>query len=203
MIALLAPLVAGCGLLGGGSTPAAPPPQIDTSLVPHVKACPPATGGLAGITLGQVRLGMTRAEVRRAYTQSNDRGTPFEDFFCLTPIGVRVAFASPALLHTLSASEQSAIDGRVIWVSTANRRYGLGRIRPGAPIAKARGLPLVGPVRVGLNDWYFAPHGASTLVFKVRHGVIQEIGIAQTGLTGSLAADTALIRSLPAIAEGS
>jgi hypothetical protein len=34
------------------------------------------------------------------------------------------------------------------------------------------------PYRVGLNTWYLVPDGRVRGVLKVRHGVIQEIGIA-------------------------
>jgi hypothetical protein len=44
-------------------------------------------------------------------------------------------------------------------------------------------LKLTGPIKVGLNDWYLAPNGTSTAVFKVRKDVIQEIGIGDKSLT--------------------
>ncbi len=35
-----------------------------------------------------------------------------------------------------------------------------------------------GAFHVGLNDWYAVRHSAAAIVLKVRHGVVQEIGIA-------------------------
>ena len=81
--------------------------------VTTIRGCPLATGRLSGQTLGLVKLGMTRAQARHAYTHSSDRGKRYEDFFCLTPIGVRVGYASPALLKTLPASERKRFEGRV------------------------------------------------------------------------------------------
>jgi hypothetical protein len=42
--------------------------------VPKVKGCPAATGTLSGSGLGLLRLGMTRAQARHAYTKSSNRG---------------------------------------------------------------------------------------------------------------------------------
>ena len=200
MIAVLPSLaLAGCGL-GGGSTSGPPPAAVNTGLLPTVKRCPPATGSLSGTTLGRVRLGMTRAQAKQAYTQSTDRGTPGEDFFCLTPIGVRVAYPSQSLMQSLPSSEQGQFAGRVIWASSANARFAFAGIRPGGSLAAARKkLHLVGPIQVGANAWYFASGGAATGVFKVRGGQIQEVGIAVAALTGSAQADTTLITSLPTI----
>ena len=157
--------------------------------VPHVAGCPKATGSLSGGTLGLVKLGDTRAQAARAYTHSSNRGKQYEDFFCLTPIGVRVGFASPALLHTLPKSEQGKLAGRVIWASTSSAYYTIDGIRVGATVAAAGlKLKLTGPIHVGLNDWYIAPNGASTAVLKTRHGVIEEIGIGDKSLTGTPAA---------------
>jgi hypothetical protein len=40
-------------------------------------------------------------------------------------------------------------------------------------------------IPIGLNDWYVAPGHGSNYVFKVRHGVIQEIGIANKAKTST------------------
>jgi hypothetical protein len=148
------------------------------------RRCPPATGHVTGATLGLVRLGMTRSQARAAFMRSSDRGKRYEDFFCLTPIGVRVGYASPASLRTLSVGLRPQLRGRVIWASTANQYYSVYHIRPGATLAAARQrLKLAGPFHVGLNDWYLATDGPATAVFKAREGTIQEIGIGDKRLT--------------------
>jgi hypothetical protein len=158
--------------------------------------CPVATGRLRGNTLGLVTLGMTRERARRAFTHSSDRGRRYEDFFCLTPNGVRVGYASPRLLATLPRRERARLAGRVVWASTANRFYSLRGIRPGATLTAARRkLRTGGPFHVGLNYWYFAPDGSSRALLKVRHGLVQEIGIANKVLTNSRKAQHALITS--------
>jgi hypothetical protein len=164
--------------------------------VPFVKRCPRATGTLAGTRLGLVTLGMTRAQARRAYTHSSDRHKQYEDFFCLTPIGVRVGYASPKLLHTLPSAKRAHLSNRVIWASTSSGYYAVHGIRPGATIAAAGAvLKLTGPIVIGLNHWYLAPNGSSTAVLKVRHGIIEEIGIGDKRLTHGHKAQHAFLSS--------
>ena len=164
--------------------------------VPKVKGCPAATGTLSGSGLGRLRLGMTRARARHAYTKSSNRGKRYEDFFCLTPIGIRVGYGSPALLTAFPKKKRGAYEGRVAWASTSSAYYAVHGIRVGATIAAAgKILKITGPFKIGLNAWYVAPNGASTAVFKVRRALIQEIGIADKSLTSSTKADKRFLRS--------
>jgi len=152
--------------------------------VPYVPRCPAAAGPLSGGKLGSIRLGMTREEARRAYRHSSDRGERYEDFFCLTPIGIRVGYASPKLLATLPAPGRASVRGRVVWASTSNPRYAIMGVQPGAVLEAASRRLHVGKVLpIGLNDWYLAPAGSVTAVLKVRHGVVEEVGIADRALT--------------------
>jgi hypothetical protein len=57
-------------------------------------------------------------------------------------------------------------------------------LRPNTPLSVARRhLRLSKPFVVGLNTWYLAPDGSSTAVLKVRHGMVEEIGIGDRALT--------------------
>jgi 6-phosphogluconolactonase (cycloisomerase 2 family) len=152
--------------------------------VPKVPRCPAASGKLGGTSLGRLHLGMTRAQARRAFTHSSSRGERYEDFFCLTPIGVRVGYASPKLLALVKPGQRRSLRGRVVWASTSSGYYAISKIRPGATIAAAKRVLHVGAaIPIGLNDWYFAAIRGSSAVLKVRHGVVQEIGIADRALT--------------------
>ena len=106
--------------------------------VPRVARCPGATGSARGTGIGPVRLGMTRAQAERAFTRSSNRGTRYEEFFCLTPIGIRVGYASPKLLASVPAAERGRLRGRVVWISTASAFYAIQGIPPGRD---ARGRP--------------------------------------------------------------
>jgi hypothetical protein len=139
---------------------------------------------------------MTRAQARHEYAYSSNRRRHYEDFFCLTPAGVRVGYASPALLKTLSSAEQRRYEGRVVWASTSNPLYDVHGVRPGSGLAAAgKQLHLTGPFHIGLNYWYLAPNGSSTAVLKVRHGIVEEIGIAEKSLTRGHKAQLAFLRS--------
>ncbi len=164
--------------------------------VPHVPGCPAASGRLAGHSLGLARLGMTRAQARHAYKHSSDRGKKYQDFFCLTPIGVRVGYASPKLLSTLPKAKRHHLADHLIWASTSNAYYTVHGIRPGATITAAtKALRTEAPFHIGLNLWYLAPNGPSTAVLKVRHGIVQEIGIATKTLTHGRTAQRAFLHS--------
>jgi hypothetical protein len=60
-----------------------------------------------------------------------------------------------------------------------------------------RVLHLTGPIRIGLNDWYLAPFGNARAVLKVRHGVVEEIGIAVKALTANHKIASRFLNSFP------
>ncbi len=155
-----------------------------THTIPVRPGCPGATGGLNGVSLGSARLGLTRARVRRAFRRSSNRGRRYMDFFCLTPNGIRAGYPAPKLLRALSPAERRRVQGRVVLVLTANPHYALRGVRPGARLeAVARRLRIGARFQIGLNTWYLAPNGPSHGVLKVRHGVIEEVGVANRQLT--------------------
>ncbi|HTU85753.1 MAG TPA: lipase family protein [Solirubrobacteraceae bacterium] len=180
-LALLPVAAAGSG--GGRSAPGA--------------SCPVVTGSLHRKTLGLIHLGMTRAQARRAYSHSSNRGRRYEDFFCLTPVGVRVGYASPRLLGHLPRRQRSRYRGRIVWASTSDLHFAVEGVRPGTKVRVARRMirHLSAPFTVGRNDWYLARMAGATAVLKVRHGVVQEIGIADLALTRTRAADSIFLRS--------
>jgi hypothetical protein len=182
-LALLPVAGPGSGSNGAGSAPGA--------------SCPVVTGSLHGKTLGLVRLGMTRAQARHAYSHSSNRGRRYEDFFCLTPIGVRVGYASPKLLGRMPRRQRGRYRGRVVWASTSDVHFAIGGVRPGATVRAARRMirHLGTPFEVGLNDWYLTRMSGATAVLKVRHGVVEEIGIADLALTRNRVADRIFLHS--------
>jgi hypothetical protein len=55
-----------------------------------------------------------------------------------------------------------------------------------SPARPPAGRPRHPPAPPGsLNDWYLAPDGRVRAVLKVRRGTVQEVGIANPGLTTS------------------
>jgi hypothetical protein len=167
-----------------------------TTTAPRAKRCPSATGRLRGTRLGLLTLGMTRAQAIGKYARSSTRGTRFEDFFCVTPIGVRAGYASKLLLKTLTRHQRAGVRRRVVLVLTANRFYALRGVRPGARLrVAAKALHTGAGMRVGVNDWYLAPNGPSTAVIEVRRGIVDDIGIATKMLTHGRRAQLRFIKS--------
>ncbi|MGI9184531.1 MAG: hypothetical protein ACR2GZ_06125 [Solirubrobacteraceae bacterium] len=182
----------------GPAIAAAPPPRSGSRSRSRA-GCPRATGRLRGTRLGLARLGMTRGQARRAYRHSSDRRRRYQDLFCLSHGGVRVAVASsPRLLRKLARRERRRVRGRVVLILTGNHFYALHGIRPGTRLARVRRrLRPSRPFRVGRNLWYFSANGASTGLIKVRRGVIEEIGIANRSLVATPRARRRFLRSFP------
>ena len=165
--------------------------------LPPVAGCPPATGRMNGHSIGKVNLGMTRNRIRVLFSRHASRGRHFEDFFCLKPIGTRVGYSTPLLLKTLSKQAQKSLKGKVVWASTSNPFYSLDGVRPGESLKKAS-KKLGGtekPFHIGHNYWYLARKGKFTAVLKVRHGEVQEIGIANNLLTATRQNQSVLMHS--------
>jgi hypothetical protein len=145
--------------------------------------CARATGHLAGQTLGPLKLGMLRTRARHLIRRWSTRGKLYMDFFCLSPIGIRAGYPSAALLHSLPRRQRGQLNGHIVLLLTADRRYALRGVRPGARVARVRRkLRLGRAYRIGLNTWYLAPNGRSRGIVKVRHGIIEEVGIADKRL---------------------
>ncbi len=152
--------------------------------VPKVPRCPAAKGKMTGTQIGQLKLGMTRKQARFVYRRHSNRGRKFQDFFCLTPIGVRSGYATPKLNKILSRKGRAKYHNRVIWASTSNPFYAINGVRPGEALATAAHvLHTEAPFHIGKNDWYLARKAHYTVVLKVRKGVVEETGIAVNSLT--------------------
>jgi hypothetical protein len=178
-----------------GTVGASPMNPTGTSGAFHGAACPKASGSLSGRTLGPLKLGLLRTRAHGVMTRFSTRGQRYMDFFCLTPIGIRAGYPSATLLDRLSAKERRRVRARIVLLLTANRRYALHGMRPGARLARvARRLNVRRGVKIGLNTWYVAPGAASHGLLKVRRGIIEEVGIADKRLTSGNRA--ALVRFL-------
>jgi len=133
--------------------------------VPH---CPMPTGSLSATSLGPLRLGMTRTRARSLLPGYATRDRRQMDFFCLRTSGIRAGYR----------------DGKIVLLLTANRHYSIRRVKPGTRLAAvARRLHTGRGYRIGLNTWYVFADGRAHGIFKVRRGMIEEIGIASKPLT--------------------
>ena len=159
--------------------------RITTPSAAGGQRCGRPTGRLAGRRLGPVLLGARRVKVRSAFRRFTRRGRRDMDFFCLAGgSGIRVGYPSGRLLRALSRGERRRVRGRAVLALTSNRYYALGAVRPGESLVKARrSLKLGRAFHIGVNAWYLTPDDGSRGVLKVRHGRIQEVGIADKRLT--------------------
>jgi hypothetical protein len=130
-------------------------------------------------------------------THFSTRGRRSWDFFCLAPVGIRAGYANAKMLRGLRRAQRRGLNRRVVILLSSDRRYSLHGVPPGARLRRvARDLRISRLIRIGANDWYITPNGASHGVIRVRHGVIEEIGIANKFLTRNYSATRQLLRSL-------
>ena len=147
-------------------------------------ACPLPSGSLHGSTLGPLSLGLTRTHARQVLRRFAVEGKNIDDFCLYGGWGIRVGYPSAKLLRSLSAKAGARVSGRIVLALTANPYYSLDGVQPGTPLATAARKLAVGRVfKVGGSEWYIASGAAANGILKVRHGVIQEIGIADRSIT--------------------
>ncbi len=152
--------------------------------LPSPQSCPAAVGSVHGRWLGPLRLGMTRARAELLLPTSASRGRRYMQFFCLSPKGIRAGYPSPKLLRSLPVAKRRRVQDRAVLLLTAYKRYAVRGVRPGMPLASAAQHVRIGrPFHVGLNWWYLFAAGQSRGVLKVRHGTVEEVGIADKVLT--------------------
>jgi hypothetical protein len=160
--------------------------------------CPKATGRLSGRQLGVLSLGTKRSKARHALSNFSTHGRRYMDFYCLRGgLGIRGGYPSPALLRHLRHKTQRALNGRLVLLLTANRHYALKGVRPNTKLTKkvARKLRIGRRYHVGKNYWYVTPNGSTHGILKVVHGRIQEIGVADKRVTGSVKPDRLFLRT--------
>jgi hypothetical protein len=142
--------------------------------------CVSPSGRLLGTSLAALSLGERRAAARTTYTRYSTRGRRAFDFYCLSGGGLRAGY----------------LGGRIALALTSDRYYGYRGVRPGSSLASARRrLHLRTGFVVGLNTWYLINGRAANGVLKVRHGEVQEVGIASRALTADLALTRRFFRS--------
>jgi hypothetical protein len=160
--------------------------QSSASVSANAFLCSRPSGHVRGSRLGPVSLGRRRVPLRRHLVRLGSRGRRSFDFFCLRGGGIRVGYPSARLLHSLSRRERRRVQGRAILALTANRHYALHGVRHGARLASVkRRLHLGRGYRIGLNTWYLVPGKSTNGLLKVRHGVIEELGLIDKRLTSS------------------
>lgn len=148
--------------------------------------CSTPRGSLKRRRLGGARLGLKRAKNRGPFVSFRRRLNGRVDRFCLTDgRHIRVGYPTSALASRGGRPFAKRIAGRAIFVLSASSRYAIREVGPGDTVRRlkqqVRGLGR--PYVRGANRWFLAKGSASRLVFRVRGGVVREIGIANLRLT--------------------
>ena len=159
--------------------------------------CAAAGGRLTVHTVGPATLGSTRAALRRRLALA--RTHKGADVFCLAGgPGIRVGYASAAILRRQTHRGARRLRGRAVIILTANRRYALRGIHPGARATAAtrRRLHARRALRIGANRWYFVTLPGGTGVVKVTGAKVSEVGIANRGLSHTAPARRRLLATL-------
>jgi fibronectin-binding autotransporter adhesin len=165
---------------GGASSATASAPVIVA--MKGTLTCPKPSGQISGLSVGPLTLGMRQASARGILTRFATTKNHFDDFCLFGGWGIRVGYRGLAR------------GGKIVIALTANPFYSLGGVAPGAPLQAARSrLRLRKVFHIGLNDWYVIPRRAANGVLKVRHGVVQEIGLVNKRLTGTRRAQSRLL----------
>jgi hypothetical protein len=161
--------------------------------------CPKPSGRLSGINVGRLAVGMTRSRARRLMPHFTRTRNGFDNFCLRAGWGIRAGYASNKLLRSIAAKQRKRYRGRIVIALTANRFYALQGVRPRTKVsAVRRKLHLGRPFHVGLNFWYVVRGRRANGVLKVRHGRIQEVGLATRAQTRNRAAQHRFFRSMNA-----
>ena len=166
----------------------APVPQGVGSITLGGTKCSKPTGRLRGRRLGPFVLGSSKAKTRKALKLLKVTVYGFDQFCLQGGPGIRVGYASRKLLATLSRRLRRKVTGRAVMILTANHFYALDGVRPGSRVAFVAKQLRIRAKRffaIGANDWYVVPGKVADGILKVRHGVIEEIGIADKRLLTS------------------
>jgi predicted outer membrane repeat protein len=162
--------------------------------------CPKPSGRLDGRQLGPLALGLSRAQEQHKLPRFKVIGYGFDNFCLYAGWGIRVGYPSQKLLHELAPTTRRELRGRIVIALTANPYYTLNGVKPGATLATAaHKLKLGRGFHIGRNDWYIALGARANDVIKVRHGIVQEVGIIDTRLTTNRPAQQRLLTSFGAV----
>ena len=175
-----------------GAVPATPP-RVRRSI-----GCQRATGSLSGTRLGPLHLGMTLSKAHLAIRRFSSRGRRWQDFYCLSPRGLRAGYTPASVLRGLARSARSRDRNAIVLLSTADGRYSLHGVHPNTRLtaAVARRLRLGRPFRLGANTWYIDANGSSRGIIKVHRGLIEEVGIIDKSLTATRGSTLRLMLAL-------
>jgi hypothetical protein len=179
-------------------------PSVTPSVVvalPRTLNCPQPSGGVheqqrgRASFLGPISVGMTRPRARARLPRFTSRPPGIDDFCLFGGWDIEAAYATASLVKAVPASARPPV-GSAVLVLTGNPFYALRGIAPGMSFAQvSRGLAIFAQLRSGSTTWFFAALNFANGVIEVRDGVVQQIGIADKGVTAFRGARERLFRT--------
>jgi hypothetical protein len=158
--------------------------------------CPKPGGQIAGTSVGPLALGMKQNRARAALRRFAVTRNHFDDFCLFGGWGIRAGYPSQRLGRLVASNVRAGLKGKIVILLTANPFYSLNGVSPGMSLALAQARLRLGKAfHIGANDWYVAPGVAANGVLKVRHGVVQEVGLVNKDLTNTRTAQGRLLSS--------
>jgi hypothetical protein len=184
----------GCGVTAGNGSAVAKATVVVAE--PGTLSCPRPSGRISGLSVGPLALGMKQGSARARLHRFAVTRNHFDDFCLFGGWGIRVAYPSARLLKSQPHGRRGKLAHRIVIALTANPFYALDDVRPGATLAEARSqLHLSKVFHIGLNDWYVASRPVADGVLKVRHGIVQEVGLVNKRLSRTRKAQGRLLVS--------
>jgi hypothetical protein len=187
---------------GTTSTPPSAATTTTASTTPSAPSgtpgCERPSGKLTATAVGPLALGLKRAAARRLIVPFTAEPDGVDSFCLYGGQGIKVGYPSAKLLRRFSRETAKLVTGTAALVMTSDAFYSLDRIHPGAKLTAAvlRRLRLGEPVLVAANSWYLtSPGRVARGAFKVRNGVVLEVGVVDRRLTSNSASQRALLRS--------
>ena len=172
--------------------PASTPATSDLSAPP----CPRPTGRLAGLSIGPLALGFTRAQARRKLARFSVTKGGLDDFCLEGGRDIRAAYPTSQILAGVPKALRPSLRSRVILAVTPNPFYSLDGAKPGDRVRTiSKRLHLGAAFRIDGSTWYVIPGGLANGVFKAHAGVIAEVGLINRRLSGSRASQRRLLRA--------
>jgi hypothetical protein len=151
-------------------------------------------GSAAADQLGQVRIGMTRAQVRAAYAIAPQRLGTEVDVFCVGPSAIRVGYGSPQPKSGGRIHRDRQRDP-VVWASTRSSIYDVAGVRIGTTRRAAmRLLPRAHALTIRRERWYFARTRDAVAAIRFAHGAVTEVAVASSLVASTRRGQIALVR---------
>ena len=160
--------------------------------------CVTTKGGIKGTGLGAARLSRTRTKQRKTLEGTLLSDRPGIDRYCLEKArgNLRVGYPTKRLNSQISRKSRARIKSKAIYLGTTSKSFSLSKLKVGSRTKTLR-KRLKGEKRyvVGKNVWYVAKGKKARILFRARKSKVQELALADKGLTATRTSTVRLLRA--------